>query len=96
MARTLDVYLHRDFAGHLVQDNAGQMMYQYAASWLDGRRAIPLSQSLPLRKERFSRNESRGFFGGILPEESEWTSCPSPWQAGFRHAHPLQKCRARV
>jgi serine/threonine-protein kinase HipA len=31
----------------------------------------PLSQSLPLRKERFSRNECRGYFGGILPEESK-------------------------
>jgi serine/threonine-protein kinase HipA len=26
---------------------------------------------LPLRKERFSRNECRGYFGGILPEESK-------------------------
>jgi serine/threonine-protein kinase HipA len=30
-----------------------------------------LSQSLPLRKERFPQNECRGYFGGILPEESK-------------------------
>jgi serine/threonine-protein kinase HipA len=32
--------------------------------------AFPLSQSLPLRRERFSQNECRGYFGGILPEGS--------------------------
>jgi serine/threonine-protein kinase HipA len=37
---------------------------------LDGSGAAPLSQSLPLRKERFSQKECRGYFGGILPEAS--------------------------
>ncbi len=71
MAKTLDVYLHSEFVGHLTQDNGGQMIFQYAESWLDRPAASPLSQSLPLRKERFSRNECRGYFGGILPEESK-------------------------
>ena len=71
MAKTLDVYLHSEFVGHLTQDNGGQMIFQYAESWLDRPGASPLSQSLPLRKERFSRNECRGYFGGILPEESK-------------------------
>jgi serine/threonine-protein kinase HipA len=71
MAKTLDVYLHSGFVGHLTQDNGGQMIFQYAESWLDRQWASPLSQSLPLRKERFSRNECRGYFGGILPEESK-------------------------
>jgi serine/threonine-protein kinase HipA len=71
MAKTLDVYLYSEFVGHLNQDNGGQMTFQYAESWLDRSWASPLSQSLPLRKERFSRNECRGYFGGILPEESK-------------------------
>lgn len=71
MAKTLDVYLHKKFVGHLIQDDGGQMIFQYAESWLQRPGASPLSQSLPLRKERFSRNESRGYFGGILPEESK-------------------------
>jgi serine/threonine-protein kinase HipA len=71
MAKTLDIYLHCDFVGHLTQDNGGQMIFEYADSWLDRPGASPLSQSLPLRKERFSRNECRGYFGGILPEESK-------------------------
>src|ERR1700728_2950823 len=58
-------------ASPLIQDNGGQMIFQYAESWLETLGASPLSQSLPLRKERFSRNECRGFFGGILPEETK-------------------------
>jgi serine/threonine-protein kinase HipA len=71
MARTLDVYLHNELVGHLIQDDGGQMVFDYAEGWLQKPGATPLSQSLPLRKERFKRNECRGFFAGILPEESK-------------------------
>jgi serine/threonine-protein kinase HipA len=71
MARTLDVYLHNELVGRLIQDDGGQMVFDYAESWLNKPGATALSQSLPLRKERFSRNECRGFFGGILPEETK-------------------------
>src|ERR1035441_8580741 len=71
MARTLDVYLHNELAGQLVQDDGGQMGFSYAESWLNPPASTALSQSLPLRRERFSRNECRGFFGGILPEETK-------------------------
>lgn len=71
MARTLDVYLHTDLVGHLTQDDDGDMSFQYAESWLQRARAVPLSHSLPLRTERFRRKECRGFFAGILPEESK-------------------------
>ena len=71
MARTLDVYLHNELVGHLIQDDGGQMVFDYAERWLQKPGATPLSQSLPLRKKRFKRNECRGFFAGILPEESK-------------------------
>ena len=71
MARTLDVYLHDDLAGHLVQDDGGQMLFNYMAGWLNKPGASPLSQSLPLRKEVFRGKECRAFFAGILPEESK-------------------------
>src|SRR5713226_2316520 len=71
MARTLDVYLQNDLVGHLVQDDSGEMTFQYVESWLNRSGATPLSQSLPLRKERFRRKECRGFFAGILPDESK-------------------------
>jgi hypothetical protein len=35
MAKTLNVYLHSHFVGHLTQDNGGQMIFQYAESWLE-------------------------------------------------------------
>ena len=71
MARTLDVYLHSDLIGHLTEDDDGDMSFQYAESWLRKPEAVPLSHSLPLREERFRRKECRGFFAGILPEESK-------------------------
>ena len=71
MARALDVYLHRDLIGQLVQDDGGEMLFEYAESWLNKPGATPLSQSLPLRKARFRRKECRAFFAGILPEESK-------------------------
>ncbi len=71
MSKTLDVYLHNNLVGHLIQDDDGLTVFDYIESWLENPRAMPLSQSLPLRKERFSRKECRGFFAGILPEESK-------------------------
>jgi serine/threonine-protein kinase HipA len=71
MPRTLDVYLHHHLIGHLIQDEHGQMVFDYAESWLQNPDAMPLSNSLPLRPERFNRNECRGFFEGILPEEGK-------------------------
>jgi len=68
MAKTLDVYLHNDLVGHLVQDDGGGMVFDYVESWLNKPGATPLSQSLPLRTKRFKRNECRGFFAGVLPE----------------------------
>jgi serine/threonine-protein kinase HipA len=71
MAKTLDVYLHRELVGHLVQNDGGQMVFDYAESWLEKPGATPLSHSLPLRQKRFTRKECRGYFAGVLPEESK-------------------------
>lgn len=71
MKRTLDVYLLEERVGSLVQDDHGAMRFTYAPEWLGKPGAIPLSRSLPLREECFGRNESRGFFAGILPEQRQ-------------------------
>lgn len=68
MIRRLDVYLRRQLAGQLIQDERGQMKFSYAESWLNDSTATPLSHSLPLKKGPFSRNQCRGFFAGVLPE----------------------------
>jgi serine/threonine-protein kinase HipA len=71
MARMLDVCLHEQLVGHLIQDDGGQMSFEYLESWLAQPGAATLSQSLPLRNEPFPAKECRGFFCGILPEESK-------------------------
>lgn len=71
MKRKLDVYLHRHLVGNLVQDEHGQITFDYAEHWLKDPTAISLSHSLPLTKKHFNRNECRGFFAGVLPEESK-------------------------
>ncbi|HEY4088635.1 MAG TPA: type II toxin-antitoxin system HipA family toxin [Bryobacteraceae bacterium] len=71
MTRMLDVYLHTALTGHLRQNDGGDMSFQYARSWLSNPGAVPLSHSLPLRAEPFRRKECRGFFGGILPEQTQ-------------------------
>jgi len=69
MARTLNVYYDRELVGQLIQDDSGQMIFQYDESWLGRPEPIALSRSLPLREEPFNQNECLGFFGGTLPEE---------------------------
>ncbi len=71
MARTLDVFLHRDLAGTLTQNNQGDMTFEYDEDYLGNPAAIPLSQSLPLTRKRFTRRACRPFFAGVLPEEAK-------------------------
>jgi serine/threonine-protein kinase HipA len=71
MARTLDVYLHRDLVGHLAQDKSDHITFKYVDTWAEHPASRALSQSLPLQKGRFAQRECRGFFSGILPEQSQ-------------------------
>jgi serine/threonine-protein kinase HipA len=73
MARFLDVYMHGRLVGELRQDDGGVMSFQYRKDWIESSEAVPLSRSLPLRTERFRRKECRGFFAGVLPEQSKRT-----------------------
>jgi serine/threonine-protein kinase HipA len=70
MDRKLDVYWGRNLVGKLTQDEEGRMRFKYLEAWLENPLVLPLSHSLPLRKETFKRRECQGFFGGILPEET--------------------------
>src|SRR5437660_9994799 len=89
MARTLDVYLHNDLAGQLIQDDGGQMVFKYLEAWVNRPGAMPLSQSLPLRKNRFSRKECRAFFARILPEDSKRESIARNRGISERHHYAL-------
>jgi len=70
MKRKLDVYLHHHLVGNLVQDEHGQMTFDYTETWMKNPAATALSHSLPLTQKHFNRNACRGFFAGILPEEA--------------------------
>ena len=69
MARVLDVFLKRELVGKLEQDNSGALRFGYDEAWLNSTAPMPLSHSLPLRKERFRGRDCRPFFAGLLPEE---------------------------
>ncbi len=71
MKRELDVYLHHHLVGTLIQDEHGQMLFDYLDSWKSDPAAVPLSHSLPLTRTHSNKNECRGFFAGILPEQNK-------------------------
>ena len=67
---TLDVYFGNKLAGFLQStDNRGVVFY-YEEKYITDKNAVPLSASLPLRKEEFSQKEAVPFFSGLLPEEA--------------------------
>jgi serine/threonine-protein kinase HipA len=71
MTKTLDVYLHDNLVGRLLQDKHGQMAFAYDEVWLKNPDAMLISYSLPLEKEVFDQKQCRGYFAGILPEEGK-------------------------
>lgn len=67
MDAQLTVFLFEHKAG-LLQQEDGRLRFSYDPIWLTDPAAMPLSQSLPLRKESFDDRASRPFFAGLLPE----------------------------
>ena len=67
--KELNVFLGRNCVGVLGLDSNGGFCFQYASAWIDRPDAIPLSLSLPLRKEPFKNDLARPFFVNILPEQ---------------------------
>lgn len=68
MARELDVFLHDQLAGHLVQDDDGLINFTYTKDYLNQSESIPLSHSLPFSEVTFPSKVCKGFFAGLLPE----------------------------
>ncbi|MDX9746825.1 MAG: type II toxin-antitoxin system HipA family toxin [Syntrophales bacterium] len=64
----LDVYLGNDPVGQLRLDEKRRFVFQYDANWLGRDDAVPLSLSLPLRKEVYAEDSARPFFANLLPE----------------------------
>lgn len=70
-SRVLNVWWEAMLVGDLVQDEHGDLSFTYYPGWLEYERRQPLSRSLPLRPEPFSRRECRPFFAGLLPEAEQ-------------------------
>lgn len=71
MTDTLTVWWGHDIVGSLALNRQGDSSFSYAETWLAKPATRAISLSLPLRAEPFSRRESRPFFEGLLPEESQ-------------------------
>lgn len=54
--------------GRICGESHQTAQFSYDDSYLDSENAVPISICLPLRKERFSAEETRQFFDGLLPE----------------------------
>ena len=67
--KQLMVILLGQEVGILEQNSVGKITFRYRTEWLEQKVNRPLSQSLPLRKEKFNEKECAPFFGGLLPEE---------------------------
>lgn len=64
----LNVYFRDHLAGRLWLDERRHFVFEYDAGWLGQKGAIPLSLSLPLRKEPYIDDSARPFFANLLPE----------------------------
>ncbi len=69
--RSLSVWWDEGLVGALRLDQHGDLGFAYDPTWLDDGARPPISQSLPKRAEPFNRRETRPFFAGLLPEESQ-------------------------
>jgi len=68
MSRALDVYLHGVYAGQLVQNDVGKLLFTYDASYV-AEEQLALSLSLPLCLETYEGDIAKAFFSGLLPED---------------------------
>lgn len=66
--KKLEVFLHRDIVGELLQDVSGRIYFEYSNAYLTHSDAVSISHSLPLRSGTFAPEKCVGFFSGILPE----------------------------
>jgi len=68
MSNGLHVRIDGAIVGRLWLDDTKRFCFQYDEGWLTISR-IPLSLSLPLRREPYRDDESHPFFANLLPEE---------------------------
>ncbi|MFI4957323.1 MAG: type II toxin-antitoxin system HipA family toxin [Gammaproteobacteria bacterium] len=69
MNKVLDVYLHEIYAGQLIQNESGRLLYQYDVAYVEERHPA-LSISLPVQQAMFEGDVVKAFFSGLLPDDA--------------------------
>jgi serine/threonine-protein kinase HipA len=68
--RPLDVYLNSRLVGQLRREPSGAIFFQYDRTWLEWESAMPVSLSLPLRKQEYSGAPVLAVFDNLLPDNN--------------------------
>lgn len=63
----LNVFLN----GRLRRETSGAIDFQYDQSWLDWEHSFPVSQSLPLREDRYVGDPVIAVFENLLPDNED-------------------------
>jgi len=71
MIKSLTVWWAGVQVGVLRIDEHGDLEFAYAEAWLADPGARPISISLPKQPAPFNRRQTRPFFAGVLPDESQ-------------------------
>lgn len=62
-----EIWVHKDLAGILVEDEEGYH-FSYSAAYLEQENVTPVSLTLPLQEEEFHSDFLFPFFDGLIPE----------------------------
>lgn len=65
--RKAKILMNDILAGSLIQDEYGYH-FSYSSEYLNGKKALPISLTLPLQKEAFHDRVLFPFFDGLIPE----------------------------
>lgn len=67
----LSVFMNTRYVGTLKRDSTGAISFAYDKSWLDWENAMPVSFSLPLRKDRYIGAPVMAVFDNLLPDNDD-------------------------
>ena len=67
----LNVFLNSRLVGQLRRELSGAISFQYDSSWLDWEFVMPVSLSLPLRKQAYSGAPVVAVFDNLLPDNDD-------------------------
>ena len=68
MSRKAQIYVDDDLAGILLETNEGTYRFDYNVDYLNQTSKLPVSLTLPKRKDPFLSQTLFPFFDGLIPE----------------------------